>query len=166
MTFVLTVHRLLAASVLLATIGLTGCGTQVAKTPVAASQPVLTHQSLSFGPITLATGMVWQLNNPGGGTPRELLTIEGLKGHHVVATVYVSEFGSLIQANLKGTVYQGQPLKLSGAVAEASVTGTSHRLPMQLIIQAKNRHTIWVTQSIQGDTANTFSQISFHDNVQ
>ncbi|NMP23063.1 hypothetical protein [Sulfobacillus harzensis] len=151
---------LVAAMTLMA---LSGCGTQQAKPPKQ-SVPTTPVSTLKIGPVVFKSGSVWQLNNPGGGTPRESLVIESIHGHRVGAVVYLSEFGSLIEANLKGTPSaKGNHLSLSGTVAEATVSGSSKTRPIRLLLQPVSPKTVWVTQTIPGDTVNSFSQIPFKE---
>lgn len=119
--------------------------------------------TLKLGPVRLKSGSVWELNNPGGGTPRESLVIQAIHGQKVTAEAYVGEFGSLIQANLRGKTSAASTLVLSGTVSEASVTGASRSRPIHLTVKGVGPHTFWVTQSISGDTLNSFSQIPFKE---
>lgn len=144
-------------------VGLTACGTQTS-TPSQATQAPTTHaQTVSFGPTALKPGAVWQLNSPGTGAPRESLSIEQIHGHTIDVTMYLSEFGSLLQSNLSGTVKNAHHLTLSGTLNESSITGSAETVPVQMIWQPVKRHTIWVTQTIPHNQTDSFSQLSFHD---
>lgn len=146
---------LLVTTSLLA-LGLAGCGSPPVAAPV-----VSTAEKLPFGPSTLRVGMVWQLTDPGGGTPRESLTITALHGPRVVATIYLTSMGSLIQTKLHGRLHNNKILTLSGTVSEAGLMGHNKSLPVNLKMQPGRPGKAWVTQNIQGDVVNSFSQISF-----
>ncbi|PSR23350.1 MAG: hypothetical protein C7B45_03280 [Sulfobacillus acidophilus] len=137
----------------------TSCGTT--STSQAAVKPHV-KPSVKFGDVTLKTGMIWELNSPGDGTPRETITIESLAHHRVRAMVYASEFGTLIETTVQGHLQKGKNLTLTGTVQEASVTGATETLPVKLIVVPVHARTIWVTQLIRGDHLNTFEQIPFH----
>lgn len=139
---------------------LAGCGTTPKPLPPQAKAHIHT---LQFGVVRLYPGMVWQLNNPGGGTPRESLAIQSLKQKQVSCVAYISEFGSLIQANIMGTLKSPTSLTLTGTVSESTATGSIKTLPIHLTLVPVRPHTLWVTQTIHGDPVNTFSQIPFHE---
>lgn len=141
-----------------------GCGTQphLGKSP----QPTVHHDKparLAFGPTALKPGDVWEINNPGGGTPREEFTIERIHGRRIDAQVYLGAFGSLLEAQVTGHFSSKTSLTLSGTITESSATGSSQTLPIQLLIKPVGPHALWVTQTIAGDTANSFSQITFKE---
>jgi hypothetical protein len=136
-----------------------GCGTTTVSQ--AASRPIAAP-TMKFGPVTLKPGMIWELNSPGDGTPRETITIESIAHGRVGALVYASEFGTLIDTNVHGRWQKGKNLTLTGTVSEASVTGAPETLPVKLTIVPVHARTIWVTQIIRGDHLNTFQQIPFH----
>lgn len=119
--------------------------------------------TVRIGPARVKAGSVWELNNPGGGTPRESLVIQAIQGQKVTAVAYMGEFGSLIQANLRGKISSASTLVLSGTVKEASVTGKSISRPIHVTVKGVRPHTFWVTQTISGDTLNSFSQITFKE---
>ncbi len=121
--------------------------------------------TLKLGPTRVKTGSVWELSNPGGGTPRESLVIQSIHGQRVTAVAYMGEFGSLIQANLRGKTSSASTLVLSGTVSEASVTGKSVSRPIHVTVKGIRLHTFWVTQTISGDTLNSFSQITFKESA-
>lgn len=146
-----------------ATLWLTGCGSSSPNPPATLPSAQTSAALLHIGAVTLTEGAVWQLNNPGGGTPRESLTIQSIHGHQLSAVVYLGEFGSLIQANLKGTWHTAKSLTLSGTLSESTVTGSAKSVPIQMLLQPVKPHTLWVTQSIPGDTVNSFSQIPFQE---
>ncbi|MCY0878385.1 MAG: hypothetical protein OWU84_05545 [Firmicutes bacterium] len=141
---------------------LTACGTAPSPHPEAAPHRTPAVKALRLGAVSLRQGSVWLLDNPGDGTPRESITIESIRQRQVSAVVYLSEFGSLIDTTLHGTAGSNQRLKLVGTVSDSTITGSVQTEPMTLVIQPVNRHTIWVTQHIQGDSLVDFSQIAFH----
>lgn len=145
----------------LAALGLVGCGT-AAKPTVA--RPVLPKPaSLKLGPVVLQTGGVWMLNNPNGGTPHESLSIEKIQGTRIEAVVYLGEFGSLVDATLHGNDQGTKALTLSGTIEESTITGGTQSRPIQLLLQPVSPHTLWITQTIPGDSVDSFSQISFKE---
>lgn len=155
--------HILAASALVL-VSAAGCGSQ----PHSAKPPksTVSHQKparLAFGPAALKLGDVWEISNPGGGTPREEFTIERIHGRRIDAQVYLGAFGSLLEAQVTGRLSASTSLTLSGTITESSATGSSQTLPIQLLIKPVGQHTLWVTQTIAGDTANSFSQITFKE---
>ncbi|MCY0899148.1 MAG: hypothetical protein OWU33_09490 [Firmicutes bacterium] len=149
-----------ALSILIA-VGVTACGNIPPTHPEAIPSPLHAVPMVRMGTVSLRQGSVWQLDNPGDGTPRESITIAAIRHRQVSAVVYLSEFGSLINTTLHGTAKNNR-LTLVGTVADSTISGSVQNEPMTLIIQPVNPHTIWVTQHIQGDSLVDFSQIAFH----
>ncbi len=153
-------HIMAAAALVL--FGAAGCGSQ----PRGANPPPAhVHHAKSpqvaFGPTVLKTGDVWELNNPGNGTPREEFTIQRIRGQRVDAQVYLGSFGSLLEAQVTGRLSSSQSLTMSGTITESSATGNNQTIPIQILIKPVDSHTLWVTQTIAGDAANSFTQIPF-----
>ncbi len=143
---------------------LTGCGHSVARSsPVKGAARPSHASAIALGRASLAIGSVWQLNSPGDGTPHESLTIQDVHGHAVTATVYLTGFGTLLNATLKGRVEQDRRLALRGHFLEQSLGGGTESLPIDLDAIAHSRHTLWVTQTIKGDATDTFVQLSFRE---
>lgn len=142
---------------------LVGCGSPAHEAntghPVASSH---SSHAVTIGATTVSTGSVWILNDPGSGLPRESLTIETIHGARITATLYLGEFGSLIQANIAGTVHAKNRLTLSGLVQESTASGSTAHHPIHLTLQSAGPKAIWVSQRIAGDLVNSFGQVAFH----
>ncbi len=139
-----------------------GCGTPTHQSEL--HPPRMSHRSLNWGPILLSSGSVWQLNNPGAGIPRESFTIDITQGRRVRAMLYFTGFGSLTETPLGGTVPRSSAsLTLSGQVSKSSLTGSNQTSPIKLVVWPVGPHVIRVTQTIAGDTADSFQRMLFHE---
>lgn len=156
-----TFYRFVPALVLAVPL-LSGCGSLPSHPTAQAADHV--RSGVDWGPITLHSGEVWQLNNPGSGAPRETLTFT--LGTHRAAEIslYASAFGTLVNTTITGHIPSQGAITIRGAVPEASAFGSPSNHRLLLVLDPKSAHTIWVTQHIHGDNLNTFTQLSFHPN--
>jgi hypothetical protein len=141
-----------------------GCGITVAAKPPAKPVKAVHQAVLQVGPTRLAVGSVWQLNDPGGGSPRESLTITRLAGSSVRAQIYIAGSGSLFDINVSGHFTRHDTaLRFTGTLSQPSLSGNNVRDRLTILAVPKGARVMWVTQRVNGAALDTFSQLSFHE---
>ena len=141
-----------------------GCGITAAAKPPAKPLNAVHTAVLQIGPTRLAVGSVWQLNDPGGGSPRESLTITRLAGNSVRAQIYIAGSGSLYDIHVAGHFTRHDAaLTFTGTLSQPSLSGHAVRDRLTILAVPKAPRVMWVTQRVNGAALDTFSQLSFHE---
>lgn len=140
-----------------------GCGSVsgIATTPIVSNTTASPTSSSSLSGLFLKSGQTWQSLANNTVTPRETIEITSTAEGRVIANLYISEGGSLIEGSVKGTGLIGDHIiRFSGSISEPGLFSNSI-FPVAMQISDVNSNTIDVSQTVHGSLINTYTDQPF-----
>ncbi|PSR29724.1 MAG: hypothetical protein C7B46_18375 [Sulfobacillus benefaciens] len=156
-------HKRLAIVTALALFTVAGCGSlsSATATPIIANTTAKPTAPSPSSSVFLKSGQTWQSLANNTITPRETIEITSSTNDRVVANLYISESGSLIDGTIKGTgLHDGHSIRFTGSISEPGLFANSN-LAVSMQIREVSANTIDVSQTVHGSLINTYTNQPF-----